>query len=396
MWGFGRKKKQREKAEEEARRAAEEAARTQAESADQAADEPEPEATPPADEPAPAPAAEAPAAPEPAPAPTPAASATADKPRKKQGLFARLRAGLSRTRSGLTEGIASLFLGSKTIDDDLLEELETQLLMADVGVEATQRIIDGLTARLRRAELKDTDALFQALKEDMTAILAPCEAPLVLPDEPKPFVILMVGINGAGKTTTIGKLARRYGDEGRRVMLAAGDTFRAAAVEQLQAWGERNNTPVIAQHTGADAASVVFDGWQAAKARGSDLLIADTAGRLHTQGNLMEELRKIKRVLGKQDNTAPHETLLVLDAGNGQNALAQAREFHQAIGLDGLVITKLDGTARGGVIFAIAEQLKLPIRYIGVGESAEDLRPFVAADFVEALLQRDDQGRAEG
>lgn len=429
MWGFGRKKKQRQKAEVQAHRAAEDAAKAEAAARPDPEPKPETETTPApetarepdaeseaesaraeahapidaeppgtaeASDPAATPAPQEPAS-EPGlePEPDPPARPKPDQPRK-QGLFARLRAGLSRTRSGLTEGIASLFLGSKRIDDELLEELETQLLMADVGVDATQRIIDGLTARLRRKELNDSDALFQALREDMTAILAPCEAPLTLTADPKPFVILMVGINGAGKTTTIGKLARRFADQGERVMLAAGDTFRAAAVEQLQAWGERNNTPVIAQHTGADAASVVFDGWQAAKARGSDVLIADTAGRLHTQGNLMEELRKIKRVLGKQDNSAPHETLLVLDAGNGQNALAQAREFHQAIGLDGVVITKLDGTARGGVIFAIAEQLKLPIRFIGVGESAEDLRPFVARDFVDALLQRDDQGRAAG
>jgi fused signal recognition particle receptor len=307
-----------------------------------------------------------------------------DQPRP--GFFSRLRERLGKTRSGLTEGLANAFLGRKEIDDDLLEDLETRLLMADVGVEATTRIIDALTARVRRRELNDMSALLAALRETMLDILSPCEAPLVPQRDEGPFVVLTVGVNGVGKTTTIGKLAKRWKDEGRSVMLAAGDTFRAAAVEQLQRWGERVGLPVIAQHTGADSASVVFDALQAAKARGMDVLIADTAGRLHTQRNLMDELRKVKRVLSRLDDTAPHETLLVLDASTGQNALSQARHFHEAVAVTGLVITKLDGTAKGGVIFAIAEQLKLPIRYVGVGESAEDLRPFDAREFVDALL----------
>ncbi|PWG63103.1 signal recognition particle-docking protein FtsY [Sediminicurvatus halobius] len=301
---------------------------------------------------------------------------------RRPGLVARLRAGLRRTGSGLS----GLFLGRKQIDEDLLEELETLLLTADVGVEATRRIIDDLTARLRRNELADTGALHQALREDMLAILAPVAQPLEIPPDKRPFVLLTVGVNGAGKTTTIGKLAARLRDQGHGVILAAGDTFRAAAVEQLRAWGERTGTPVISQPTGADAASVVYDAHQAARARGLDVLIADTAGRLHTQGNLMEELRKIHRVLGKQDPDSPHEVLLVVDAGTGQNALAQARQFHESIGLTGLAITKLDGTAKGGVIFAIAQQLGIPIRFIGVGEQVEDLRPFDAEAFVDALL----------
>ncbi len=313
-----------------------------------------------------------------------AQSAAGEKPRS--GLLTRLRERLGRTRSGLTEGLANAFLGRKSIDDDLLEELETRLLLADVGVEATTRIIEGITARLRRRELADMEALMGALREDMLAILAPCEAPLVPHHDPPPFVVLTVGVNGVGKTTTIGKLASRWKDEGNKVMLAAGDTFRAAAVEQLQRWGERTGLPVIAQHTGADSASVIYDSLQAARARGMDVLVADTAGRLHTQHNLMDELRKVKRVLAKLDDSAPHETLLVLDASTGQNALSQAKHFHEAIGVSGLVLTKLDGTAKGGVIFAIAQQLGLPIRFIGVGESPEDLRPFQAEEFVDALL----------
>ena len=309
-----------------------------------------------------------------------------DDNQPRPGLLGRLRERLGRTRSGLTEGLASAFLGRKTIDDDLLEELETRLLMADVGVDATTRIIDGITARLRRRELTDMRALMAALREDMLAILAPCEAPLLPDRDPPPFVVLTVGVNGVGKTTTIGKLASRWKGEGRQVMLAAGDTFRAAAVEQLQQWGERTGLPVIAQHSGADSASVIFDALQASRARGMDVLVADTAGRLHTQHNLMDELRKVKRVLAKLDETAPHETLLVLDAGTGQNALSQARHFHEAVGVTGLVLTKLDGTAKGGVIFAIAQQLGLPIRFIGVGESPEDLRAFHAEEFVDALL----------
>ncbi len=307
-----------------------------------------------------------------------------EAPRK--GFFSRLKERLGKTGSGLTEGLSSAFLGRKTIDDDLLEELETRLLMADVGVEATTRIIDSLTRRVRRRELNDMNALMRALREDMIAILAPCEAPLQPDPARRPFVVLTVGVNGVGKTTTIGKLASLWKNEGRSVMLAAGDTFRAAAVEQLQRWGERAGIPVVAQHTGADSASVIFDALQGARARGADVLLADTAGRLHTQSNLMEELKKVKRVVGKLDDTAPHETLLVLDAGTGQNALSQATHFHEAVGVSGLVLTKLDGTAKGGVIFAIAEKLGVPIRFIGVGESLEDLRPFHAEEFVDALL----------
>ncbi|HED52326.1 MAG TPA: signal recognition particle-docking protein FtsY [Gammaproteobacteria bacterium] len=314
---------------------------------------------------------------------------TAPEQAGKPGLFGRLKAGLSKTRSGLTEGIASLVLGHKQIDDELLEELETRLLVADVGVEATQSIIEDLTRRVARKQLTDADALMAALQEDMTAMLTPVEAPLEIPPSDQPFVLLMVGINGAGKTTTIGKIARRLKDEGHSVMLAAGDTFRAAAVEQLQAWGERNDVPVIAQQQGSDSASVIFDALQAAQARKVDVLIADTAGRLHTQSNLMEELKKIQRVLGKLDEHAPHEVMLVVDAGTGQNALNQANEFNQAMNLTGITLTKLDGTAKGGIIFAIAKRLAIPIRFIGVGESIEDLRPFSARDFVNALFDRD-------
>ncbi|WP_440996126.1 signal recognition particle-docking protein FtsY [Arhodomonas sp. SL1] len=312
---------------------------------------------------------------------TPAA-APDETPAKGRGWLARLRDGLRKTGGGL----AGLFLGRKSIDDDLLEELETRLLMADVGVEATQRIIDDLTARLRRNELADAGALYQALREDMLAILEPVNQPLTVDPARRPFVILTVGVNGVGKTTTIGKLAHNYRETGHGVLLAAGDTFRAAAVEQLKVWGERTGIPVISQPTGSDAASVVYDAHQAAIARGTDILIADTAGRLHTQSNLMEELKKIHRVLGKQDDSAPHEVLLVVDAGTGQNALSQARQFHEAVGVSGVVITKLDGTAKGGVVLAMAQQLGLPIRYIGVGERAEDLRPFDAGEFVDALL----------
>lgn len=302
------------------------------------------------------------------------------------GFFQRLKQGLTRTRSSLADGVARLVLGRKAIDDELLEEIETLLLTADVGAAATQRILSDLTARVKRKQLGDAQALLAALKEDMSAILAPCSQPLIVPPEIRPYVILMVGVNGVGKTTTIGKLANRLQGEGLSVMLAAGDTFRAAAVEQLQTWGERNGVTVIAQERAADPASVIFDGIQAARARGIDVLIADTAGRLHTQTNLMEELKKIKRVMAKLDNSAPHETLLVIDASIGQNALNQARQFHEAIGVTGIVLTKLDGTAKGGVIFAVAEQMMLPIRFIGVGEGVDDLRPFDAGDFVEALF----------
>jgi fused signal recognition particle receptor len=308
---------------------------------------------------------------------------------EKRGLFGRLKAGLSKTRGGLTEGVASLLLGRRQIDDELLEDLETRLLTADVGVEATQAIIDDLTRRVARKQLNDADALIAALRQDMQAMLKPVTKPLQIPEHETPFVLLMVGINGAGKTTTIGKLAHRLKNEGHSVMLAAGDTFRAAAVEQLQVWGERNQVPVIAQQQGADSASVIFDALQAAQSRNIDVLIADTAGRLHTQSNLMEELRKIKRVLAKLDPEAPHEIMLVVDAGTGQNAINQARQFDDSVGLTGITLTKLDGTAKGGVIFAVAKQLGLPIRFIGVGESTQDLRPFDAEEFVNALFETD-------
>jgi fused signal recognition particle receptor len=308
---------------------------------------------------------------------------------KKTGWFTRLKAGLQRTSSNFADGMGNLFLGKKVIDQALMEELETQLLMADVGIDATQRIVGNLSQRVSRKELADSEALYRALQEELRALLAPCSAPLQIDGAHKPYVILMVGVNGVGKTTTIGKLAKRFRDEGRSVLLAAGDTFRAAAVEQLQVWGERNGVPVIAQHSGADSASVIFDGLQAAQARGVDVLIADTAGRLHNKDNLMEELKKIVRVMRKLDASAPHEVMLVLDAGTGQNALAQAQHFQQAVGVSGLVLSKLDGTAKGGIIFAISEQCRLPIRFIGVGEQADDLRPFDADEFIRALFQRE-------
>lgn len=310
------------------------------------------------------------------------ATSPAAQQTSRPGLIKRLRDGLKRTGGG----IGSLFLGRKRIDADLLEELETLLLMADVGMEATTRIIGDLTDRLKRNELDDTAALHRALRENMLAILAPVAEPLAINPDARPMVILTVGINGAGKTTTIGKLAEQYRHQGQRVVLAAGDTFRAAAVEQLQTWGERTQTPVISQPTGSDAASVVYDAHQAAIARNADVLIADTAGRLHTQGNLMDELRKIRRVLGKQDEAAPHEVLLVLDAGTGQNALAQAEQFRDAVDVTGIALTKLDGTAKGGVIFAMAQRFGIPVRFIGIGEGVEDLRPFDAEAFVDALL----------
>ena len=313
------------------------------------------------------------------------------KEQPKGGFFARMKQGLSKTRGALVEGIAELFIGKKEIDDDLLEELETQLLVADVGVEATTEIIEKLTKRVRYNELSDADALMAALKAELAGILKPADQPLVIPEQKDPFVILVVGVNGVGKTTTIGKLARKLQNEGRKVMLAAGDTFRAAAVEQLQVWGERNDIPVIAQHTGADSASVVFDAFEAAKARGVDVLIADTAGRLQNKENLMEELRKVKRVLGKLDVNAPHEVLLVLDAGTGQNALSQAKLFHETVQLTGMAVTKLDGTAKGGVTFALSKQMQLPIRFLGVGEQIDDLRPFSANEFVDALFDQDNQ-----
>ena len=309
---------------------------------------------------------------------------TAEKP--TDSWLARLRSGLGRTRDNLASGFGDLFLGKKAIDDTLFEEIETCLLLADVGIEATRIIMDRLTEQVSRKALKDSGALYQALREQMLALLAPVEQPLVIPDQDKPFSLLMVGVNGAGKTTTIGKLAKHLQAAGKKVMLAAGDTFRAAAVEQLQTWGERNNVPVIAQKTGADCAAVIFDAMSAASARQMDVLIADTAGRLQTQSNLMEELKKVKRVMTRQDPDAPQEVMLILDAGTGQNALSQARQFHEAVGVTGITLTKLDGTAKGGILFAIAQALKIPIRFIGVGESVDDLQPFDAEAFVDALL----------
>ncbi len=304
----------------------------------------------------------------------------------KKGFFSKLRQGLSKTGNSITDGLGSVFLGKKEIDDDAFEEIETRLLLADVGVDATREIIDKLTEKTKRAELSNIETLNKALTESMTEILDPVDVPLDITTS-QPFVILVIGINGAGKTTTIGKLTHQFHQQGKTVMLAAGDTFRAAAVEQLQEWGRRNDVPVIAQGTGADSASVIFDAVQSARAKGIDILIADTAGRLHTQDNLMDELHKIKRVIGKLDETAPHETLLVVDGGTGQNAIRQTEAFHKSINLTGLAVTKLDGTAKGGVLFAIAKKFNLPVRYIGVGEGIEDLRPFNASDFVKALLQ---------
>ncbi|MBN4864559.1 MULTISPECIES: signal recognition particle-docking protein FtsY [Providencia] len=310
-----------------------------------------------------------------------------EKP-KKEGFFARLKKGLLKTRQNLGSGFLSLFTGKK-IDDDLFDELEEQLLIADVGVETTRKIIDNLTAHASRKDLKDAEALYGKLREEMSDILAKVDKPLVIEDK-KPYVILMVGVNGVGKTTTIGKLARQYQSEGKSVMLAAGDTFRAAAVEQLQVWGERNKIAVVAQHTGADPASVIFDAIQSAQAKGVDVLIADTAGRLQNKSHLMEELKKIVRVMKKLDESAPHEIMLTLDASTGQNAVSQAKLFDEAVGLTGITLTKLDGTAKGGVIFSIADQFGIPIRYIGIGEGIEDLRPFKADDFIEALFAREE------
>lgn len=305
---------------------------------------------------------------------------------EKAGFFSRLKAGLAKTRAGFTAGIANLILGKKTLDADLIETIETQLLTADVGVEATQQLIQSLTQKLARKELADSHAVLQALRAEMQAILLPCQAPLIIPEGQNPFVILVIGINGSGKTTTIGKIANHLKIQGKKITLAAGDTFRAAAIEQLQIWGERNQIPVVAQQPGADTAAVIYDALESAKTRKADVLIADTAGRLHTQNNLLEELKKVKRVLNKIDSTAPHETLLILDASIGQNALHQAIQFNEAIGISGIALTKLDGTAKGGIIFAIAKQLKIPIRFIGIGEGIEDLRPFSADDFVAALF----------
>ena len=315
-----------------------------------------------------------------------AQQAAAEAPeQQKKRLFDRIKTGLSRTKANLTEQLGDLFLGAKEIDEDLLEEIETTLLMADIGVEATTEIIERLTDRVERKQLTDADALKDALKQELGHLLGGVEHPLQLPQK-KPAVILMVGVNGVGKTTTIGKLAKKFQSGGKSVMLAAGDTFRAAAVEQLQVWGERNSVPVVAQHTGADSASVIFDALQSAQSKGVDVLIADTAGRLQNKDNLMQELQKVVRVMQKLDPEAPHEVMLVLDAGTGQNAISQAKQFKESVGVTGITLTKLDGTAKGGIIFAIAKQFELPIRFIGVGEQVDDLRPFEADEFVHALF----------
>ncbi|TVQ65893.1 MAG: signal recognition particle-docking protein FtsY, partial [Oceanospirillales bacterium] len=323
--------------------------------------------------------------PEPEPVKPAVVQEEAPEQRKKR-LFERIKSGLSRTKATLTNQLSDLFSSQSEIDDDLLEELETLLLMSDVGVEATTAIIQTLTEKVERKQIKDPDALKAALKAELTELLSASEEPLDLSDQGKPRVILVVGVNGVGKTTTIGKLAKRFQQQGKSVMLAAGDTFRAAAVEQLQVWGERNNVPVIAQHTGADSASVIFDALQSATARKADILIADTAGRLQNKENLMNELSKVVRVMKKIDPDAPHEVLLVLDAGTGQNAISQAKQFQEAVGVTGIALTKLDGTAKGGIIFAVAKHFNLPIRFIGVGEQIDDLRPFRADEFVDALF----------
>ena len=309
-------------------------------------------------------------------------------PQNKAGFLGRLRARLNRGDGWLTYDLAELVPGGK-IDEEVLEELEAELVMADVGVEVAQRIVESLRKRLARKELRDVDALRAGLERALVEILEPVASPLEIPALDRPFVILMVGVNGAGKTTTIGKLARRFREQGLSVMLAAGDTFRAAAIEQLQAWGERNDVPVIAQQTGADPAAVIFDAYEAARSRGIDVLLADTAGRLQNQQGLMDELAKIKRVLQRHDAEAPQEVMLVLDASQGQNALVQARKFDEALGLTGITVTKLDGSAKGGILLAIADKLGVPVRFIGIGESAEDMQAFAAADYASALLARD-------
>ncbi len=319
--------------------------------------------------------------------PEPTAAETPAPASERKGFFSRMREKLGRKESWLKVG--SLLPGRK-IDDEVLEELETNLIMADVGLDVTEQIMSGLHKRVAKAELADYEALAAALREEIVRLLEPVSVPLEIPDDARPYMILMVGVNGAGKTTTAGKLARHFAAQGKRVMMAAGDTFRAAAVEQLKVWGERNQIDVIAQTDGADPAAVVFDAMEAARARGVDVLIADTAGRLHTQGGLMDELAKVKRVVARRDPQAPHEVMLVLDGGMGQNAVQQAKSFHEAIGVTGITITKLDGTARGGTLLAIAGELGLPIRYIGVGESLEDLGPFDARQYAEALLATED------
>ena len=308
-----------------------------------------------------------------------------DKPAEHQGFIKRLRARINRGDSWLTYDLANLAPGGK-IDEDALEDLESMLVMADVGIDTTTRIIEDLQKGLARKELKDLDSLRRGLRRSLVDILSPVEQPLDIDPQHRPFVVLMVGVNGAGKTTTIGKLAKRFQDHGLSVMLAAGDTFRAAAVEQLQAWGQRNDVPVVAQQSGADPAAVIFDAWEAARARGIDVLLADTAGRLQNQQGLMDELAKIRRVIARRDETAPHEIMLVLDASQGQNALVQAQKFHDALGLTGITVTKLDGSAKGGILLAIANELQVPVRFIGIGEKAEDMQPFVAEEFVDALL----------
>lgn len=336
-----------------------------------------------------APVDPAPAAPVVTPEETQITTEASSESAEGGSFFQRMKSGLSRTRSSFSNGMATLLIGAKEIDDELLEDIETQMLVADIGVDATRRIINSLTERVARNELTHSHALYKALQNELAELLAPQVAPLVIDTSKKPFVILMVGVNGVGKTTTIGKLAKRFQKEGKSVMLAAGDTFRAAATEQLVVWGERNNVPVVAQGANADSASVLFDALSSAKAKGIDVLIADTAGRLHTKSNLMEELKKVLRVMQKIDPTAPHETMLVVDAGTGQNALSQVQEFDLAVGLTGLTVTKLDGTAKGGVLFNIASRTKVPIRFIGVGEKIDDLRPFEAQDFVAALFDED-------
>ena len=337
----------------------------------------------PAAEPQPEPVAE----PEPTPEPEPAEEPQkAPEPEPQVSVFERIKKGLGKTRASLTGGLSDMFSLGKKIDEELLEEIETTLLMADVGVTATSEIIDSLTDKLERNQLKDGEALRKALRDELHGLLKDVTKPLQIDSGKTPYVILMVGVNGVGKTTTIGKLTKKFQNEGKSVMLAAGDTFRAAAVEQLQVWGERNNVPVVAQHTGADSASVIFDAIQSAKSRGVDVVIADTAGRLQNKDNLMQELEKVVRVMKKLDESAPHEVMLVLDAGTGQNALSQAQVFQQAVGVSGITLTKLDGTAKGGIVFAIARQLQLPIRFIGVGEQVDDLRSFDAETFVDALF----------
>jgi len=381
MFGWGKSKKKAEKA---AQTEAEALDQAQSSTEEQSQDAPVEESVAEQSQPAPV---EAPT--EPVVEPAVENIIKEEEPAKKAGFFARIKAGLSRTRSGLADGLGALLLGKKEIDDDLLEEIETQLLMADVGVAATADIIQDLTERSSRKELKDSGALYEALKVSLTELLEPCHAPLEIPEGDGPFVILMVGVNGVGKTTTIGKMAKRFQAQGKSVMLAAGDTFRAAAVEQLQTWGERNNVQVVAQHTGADSASVIFDAVQSAKAKGVDVLIADTAGRLQNKGHLMQELEKVVRVMKKIDENAPHEVMLVLDAGTGQNALSQAKLFQQAVGVTSISLSKLDGTAKGGVIFAIAKELGMPVRFIGVGEQIDDLRPFDREQFINALFADD-------